>query len=247
MFKVYDRNTYVRGIWLMLRSGHPPLDQSEHPPHGTSIVIRQSLDPKVRAIIENQPPEDCLPAGTSDEHVMISRIKVAMERGKQPHASGGRTVIQIDPEVVVKSGREVDHDEVAIMEHIHRVSKEFPLPQPLGSVTYNDMTFIFMTLVKGTSLQEIWSSLSVDLKTAVRDQLNVILSNLRSLPVSSTHLGGGAPPICKDVRRSTRCSSRPINNEAEFNDFLLSTTKPRIARTGSSLKQSFCIQIPVLY
>jgi aminoglycoside phosphotransferase (APT) family kinase protein len=172
---------------------------------------------------------------------MISRIEAAIQRGKKLYASGGRTVTQIHPNVVVKTGQELDLNEVTIMEHIHQVSKGFPLPQPLGSVTSNGTTFIFMTFIKGSSLQELWPSLSADLKMSVCDQLNAILLNLRSLPLSSTQLGGGAPPRCKDVRRSVRFSTDPINNEAEFNDFLLSTTQPRIARSFVEFIRTKCL------
>lgn len=119
--------------------------------------------------------------------------------------------------------------------------KDFPLPQPLGSVTFNGMTFIFMTFIEGTTLQELWPSLSAHLKTSVCNQLNTILLNLRSLPLPSTQLGGGARPRCKDVRRSVRCSPMSITNEAEFNDFLLSTTKPRIAQCYKEFIQTKCL------
>lgn len=194
----------------------------------------------MRAVIENETP-GTYKTGNPGEQTLISGIEAAIERGKKLYTSGGRTVTQIHPNVVVKSGRELDLNEVTIMEHIHRVSKDFPLPQPLGSVTFNGMTFIFMTFIEGTSLQELWPSLSAHLKNSVCDQLNTILLKLRSLPLPSTQLGGGAPPRCKDVRRSVRCSPMPITNETEFNDFLLSTTKPRIAQSYKEFIQTKCL------
>jgi hypothetical protein len=205
------------------------------------MVITHSLDPKVRAVIENTILTEFQTAGNSDEQIMISRIETAMERGKKLYDSGGRTVTQIHPKVIVKTGRELDLNEMTIMEHIHQVSKDFPSPQPLGSVTFNDTTFIFMTFIEGTSLEELWPSLSADLKTAVCDQLNTILLDLRRLPLPSTQLGGGTPPRCKDVRRSVRSSTTTINNEAEFNDFFLSTTKSRIAQSFTKFVRTKCL------
>ncbi|KAF2812798.1 kinase-like protein [Mytilinidion resinicola] len=208
-------------------------------PHCTSAVITHPLDPQVKAVMESEILRE--PAGKSDEQIMMSKIDAMVKRGKKLSASGGRTVTQIHSNIVVKTGQGLDLNEVAIMEHIHRVSKSFPSPQPLGSITYNGMTHLFMTFIEGTSLQELWPSLSADLKTSVRDQLNTILKNLRSLPLPSSQLGSGDPPRCKDVRRSVRCSSVPIHNEDDFNNFLLSTMKPRIAQTYKEFVRTTCL------
>ncbi|ORX94402.1 kinase-like domain-containing protein [Clohesyomyces aquaticus] len=222
---------------LLAGASMPRENRVEESTQGTSIIVNYPLDPQVKALIENGTSRD-----TSDGLIVVSQIEAAMEKGKKLHCSGGRTVTQIHPNIVVKAGRDLDLNEVTITEHIHQVSSGFPSPQPLGAVTCNRMAFIFMTFIEGTSLQELWPSLSAENKMAVSDQLNTLLFNLRSLPLPSTQLGGGVPPRCKDVRRTVRYSSGPIDNEDEFNNFLLSPTKPRIAQTYKEFIRTKCLR-----
>jgi hypothetical protein len=83
--------------------------------------------------------------------------------------------------------------------------------------------YVFTTFVPGIPLDRIWGSLASPQKENVREQLNHIFIELRTLPLPSEegYLGGGNPPVCKDSRRWTKTSSSPIVNETQFNDFLL--------------------------
>jgi len=192
-------------------------------------------------MIGNETTKDLPSAEDPEDLVMISRIDALIKRGKQLYASGGRTVTQITSDIVVKTGERLDLNEMTTLEHIHRASKSFPSPRPLGSVLYNGVTYFFMTLVEGTSLQELWPSLRADQKIAARDQLSTILLDLRNLPLPSTQIGGGIPTRCKDVRRSIRSSSGPVYNEDDFNDFLLSTIIPRVAQTYQDFIRTKCL------
>lgn len=174
--------------------------------------------------------------------MLVSKINAIVGKGRKLSATSGRTVTQIHPNIVVKTGQGLDLNEIIVMEHINRFSKKFPSPQPLGSVAHDGITYHFMTFIKGTPLQELWPSLSTHQKSDVRDQLDSLLLDLRRLPLSTSQLGSGIPPRCKDVRRSVRCSTGPIHNEHEFNDFLLSTMKPRIAQTYKDFIQTKCLR-----
>ncbi|KAF1920862.1 hypothetical protein BDU57DRAFT_553137 [Ampelomyces quisqualis] len=165
------------------------------------------------------------------QRCQVSKINAIVGRGKTLSASSGRIVTRIHPNIVVKIGQGLDLNEMVIIEHIHWFSESFPSPQPLGSVAYDGTTYHFMTFIEGRSLQDLWPSLSTHLKSDVRDQLSSILLDLRALTLPTEQFGTGIPPRCKDVRRWVRCSVGPIHNEDDFNDFLLSTIKPRIAQT----------------
>ncbi|KAF2110478.1 kinase-like domain-containing protein [Lophiotrema nucula] len=214
----------------------------EHSTSYSAVVVTLPLDPQVKAVIENESIKEPRLERKSEDKNIIYKINALVKRGKTLSTAGGCTVTQIHPNIIVKTGKALDLNEMTIMEHIHRVSKSFPSPRPLGSVTYSGMTYHFMTFIEGTSLQDLWPSLSADLKTAVRDQLNIILEDLRKLPLSGTQFGGGIPPRCKDVRRSVRSSSGPIYNENDFNDFLLSTWKPRIAQSYKEFLRTKCLR-----
>lgn len=86
--------------------------------------------------------------------------------------------------------------------------------------------YTFTSFIEGTPLNCLWTSLTINEKTNLRQQLNSIFIELRNLPLPSkdSFLGGGEPPICLDQRRWTRISSTPIQTEAQFNDFLVSDT-----------------------
>ncbi|KAF1958343.1 hypothetical protein CC80DRAFT_354141, partial [Byssothecium circinans] len=161
--------------------------------------------------------------------------------GEIIHTGGGRKLTRIHPNILVKSGRDLDLGEVDMMNHIHRFSKSFPSPRSLGSIICNSTTHFFMTFIEGSTLEALWPSLSTDLKSSARDQLSKILLDLRSLPLLSAQYGGGTPPRCKDVRRSVRRSSEPIDNEQDFNEFLLSTTKPWISQSYKEHVRSKCL------
>ena len=106
--------------------------------------------------------------------------------------------------------------------HIRRYSADIPVPQPLGVLALGGMTYAFMSLAKGRSLDKLWPDLSNDEKYSIRDQLDIILGKLRSLPVPSRYLGGGTPPQCIDCRMWKRKSPERMESEAQFNEFLLS-------------------------
>ena len=99
---------------------------------------------------------------------------------------------------------------------------DIPVSHPLGVLSIGSMTYAFMTLIEGHSLDGLWQNLSNTEKCSVRDQLNVLSEKLRSLPLPSQYLGGGNPPQCIDCRMWKRKSPERLENEFQFNEFLLS-------------------------
>ena len=84
-----------------------------------------------------------------------------------------------------------------------------------------------MSYVPSMSLGEVWSSLYSREKSSNRDQFNVILMDLRSIPYSEgTPFGGVGGKGCKDIRRTLRHSSTPIMALSKFEDFLCTSSIP---------------------
>jgi hypothetical protein len=82
---------------------------------------------------------------------------------------------------------------------------------------------IFMTFISGLDLEEAWPQLEDHQKRDISGQLDVILSDLRSLPFPKNQsLGGVQGEGCKDARRNIRISSKPIMTPKDFEDFIFS-------------------------
>ncbi|KAF2136078.1 uncharacterized protein K452DRAFT_354100 [Aplosporella prunicola CBS 121167] len=161
----------------------------------------------------------------------VSDLEQTLQKGTTLSQYGDRNIVQLNNKTIVKHGLGLDCDEAHVMNYIHQVSKDIPLPRPLGAISIDHHTYIFMTLLEGNSLDKFWSSLSKEQKSSVQRQLSATLEKLRSLPLPSTYFGGGNIPSCKDTRKFTRSSQSTIQNEADFNQFLLSGPIIRYSQT----------------
>ncbi|KAK0243215.1 kinase-like protein [Armillaria nabsnona] len=133
---------------------------------------------------------------------IINRISI-----KSPIWEGGsRTVVEISDGVVVKVGKDLEHDEI---EQVPGV----PSPQALGLVT-----------VGLTSYMEV--------KQNLQTTLDRILQLLRSVAVPhAAPLGSPCGQhLRKDVRMSARTSSSSIYSEDDFNDFLFTSPSSRVSQ-----------------
>jgi len=101
-----------------------------------------------------------------------------------------------------------------------------PVSKPLGLLRIGLVLITFMSYLPGTTLDEKWADLSVEQKSSVREQLDAIFVDLRTLQFpNGVSLGGVGGQGCKDQRRHLRCSSEPIWNVEEFRDFQFSNPK----------------------
>ncbi|KAI0664573.1 kinase-like protein [Cubamyces menziesii] len=142
-----------------------------------------------------------------------------------------RAVIQLSDSVVVKVAQSLDHDEHDILRFLETNFPSLPAPRTFGMVVVGHTSFMFMSVVQGTTLETRWPSLSAENKAEIRDTLDQQLVLIRQL-----ELPPGEPlgcPVnqrtCKDVRYNVRTNTSPIYSEAEFNDFLVCTSSSRIA------------------
>ncbi|EFW23124.1 conserved hypothetical protein [Coccidioides posadasii str. Silveira] len=126
-------------------------------------------------------------------------------------------VFKCDTDVVVKAIWCVDDDtEYTTLQYLECHKPDIPAPRPLG-----------YTYKPSTTLATVWPQMDNDQKASIRDQLGVIMSNLRSIPYTDgSALGGVAGEGCKDIRRHLRKSEKPIRSLVEFEEFLFSSPHP---------------------
>ncbi|KAK0461655.1 kinase-like protein [Desarmillaria tabescens] len=159
---------------------------------------------------------------------IIHRISAGTPIGE----GSSRTVVQISNDVVVKVGKDLDHDESGFLKFLAEQVPGVPAPRVLGLITIGSTSYMFMTRIRGTTLEQRWPTLSEEVKKSIRTTLDHILQLLRSVAVLH-----GAPlgspcgrRLCKDVRMSTRTGLRSIYDETDFDDFLLTSPSPRASQ-----------------
>lgn len=115
----------------------------------------------------------------------------------------GRAVVRIAPDIAVKINRSKDVTELSNLQHTVRATAAsqttIPVPSPLGMLSVAHFCYIFTSFVPGIPLDRIWGNLTSHQKGHVRDQLNRISSELRSLP----------PPFTGRIAWGRRKSTRP--------------------------------------
>ncbi|OAL62143.1 hypothetical protein A7C99_6718 [Trichophyton rubrum] len=101
----------------------------------------------------------------------------------------------------------------ALYLEVHKLT--VPAPRPSGLLRLNDVSLIFMTYTSTTTLADIWAGLDISQKRSIQDQLNQILTDLRSLShPTGTPLGGQLEIQCV----FTHGDLRPDNITVEPSD-----------------------------
>lgn len=148
----------------------------------------------------------------------------------------GKVVVRLDENVVVKLGTDTELDQVAILSYILQHTDKVPLPAPLGALRIEDVSYVFMPLIEGSTLEVRWPNMTKEEKCIIRDQLETIMGELRNIP-PHPDFAFGWNNHCKDVRWFTRHSG-PVTNEKEFNEFLLSDPLPKTTQTYLEMMRS---------
>ncbi|OJD15020.1 hypothetical protein AJ78_04705 [Emergomyces pasteurianus Ep9510] len=191
-------------------------------------VVHQPLASEVHDILHKQRNSDgqdyLSTRARDDDPAICPALSSALQNGKVLWGHFSRAVVQLDEHIVVKLGHKLLLTEADATAHIHKHSTNsaIPVPKPLGAISIGKTTYMFMTHVQGSPLDKLWPTLSKKEKLSIREQLDVILAKLRKLPLPSQYLGIGNPPYCIDCRMWRRTSNTHIENEAQFNQFLLS-------------------------
>lgn len=168
---------------------------------------------------------DPLPHGLSQRMLELMQRGVVLWKSPLPNKM---MVFKCAADIVVKAIRRVDDDtEYTTLQYLERHKPAIPAPRPLGYVRMSGITLIFQTYKPSTTLAAVWPQLDSGEKASIRDQLNAIMSDLRSIPYpDSSALGGVAGEGCKDIRMHLRQSEKPIRSLAEFEEFLFSSPHP---------------------
>ncbi|PGG97453.1 hypothetical protein GX51_07316 [Blastomyces parvus] len=195
----------------------PYFDDLLSVPQAQPVILRP-LAPEVVALLQQHSGEEYDPSG----HGVSSALSNALKNGTVIWSHFARAVVQLDHRVVVKLGPNISLTDADMTAHIQSYSTDIPVPLPLGVLSLGGITYAFMRRIDGCSLDKLWPDLTDIEKCSVRDQLDLILEKLRSLPLPNQYLGGGNPPQCVDCRMVKRTSPLFMENETQFNKFLLS-------------------------
>ncbi|KAL4778720.1 kinase-like domain-containing protein [Aspergillus varians] len=124
--------------------------------------------------------------------------------------------------IVLKAVRDMtDFTEYTTLQYLRQRRPTIPIPEPLGMLRLNGIVLVFMSYQPGDTLTNVWRTLDKTQKASIQEQLDKILTDLRSLPFTpGTALGGIGGEGCKDVRRHLRRSNQPITTIEEFEQFL---------------------------
>lgn len=138
-----------------------------------------------------------------------------------------RMIFKCSEDILVKAMAKMhDSTEYTTLQYLEHTTR-IPTPKPLGLVSMNGVSLFFMSYMRSNTLDEVWSSLDSAQKSSIRDQLNAIIIELRSLTYSEgTPFGGVGGEGCKDIRRHLRHSSTPITTLSDFEDFLCTSPHP---------------------
>ena len=94
---------------------------------------------------------------------------------------------------------------------------------PLGLIKMGWLSYMFMNLIEGTTLEKAWLNMTPTQKNSVTEQLDDILAKMRQHQrPNDAPLGGISGEGCKDTRRHTRISTSRIDNCSQFQDFQFS-------------------------
>ncbi|KLJ05433.1 hypothetical protein EMPG_11079 [Blastomyces silverae] len=176
-------------------------------------VILHRLAPEVAALLQQH---------SGEEYGVSSALSNALKNGTVIWSHFARAVVQLNHHVVVKLGPNISLTDADMTAHIQSHSTDIPVPQSLGVLSLGGITYSFMRRINGCSLDKLWPDLTDIEKCSVRDQLDLILEKLRSLPLPNQYLGGGNPPQCVNCSMAKRTSPLFIESETQFNEFLLS-------------------------
>lgn len=161
------------------------------------------------------------PSSDSFSERLIRMIQASEILWRGP-SSRRKMVFKCNDCIVLKAVRYMtDFTEYTTLQYLRQRRPAIPIPDPLGLLRLNDIVLIFMSYQPGDTLTNVWPTLDKVQKASIQEQLNKILTDLRSLPFTpGTQLGGIGGEGCKDVRRHLRRSDQPITTIDEFEQFL---------------------------
>lgn len=150
-----------------------------HKSESVSVHIDFPLSNSVQDLLQFDQHE------SSQSPSMVFHLRKAIQEGHiiwQSETTQNHSVVKCNSSIVVKilPGQE-DHTEYTTMQYLMKHAPDIPEPRPLGMMTSEAISYIFMSFIPGITLDKIWSSLSERQKDLISDQLNDLLLKLRNL------------------------------------------------------------------
>lgn len=136
-------------------------------------------------------------------------------------ASSDRYVVKFNAGIIVKCvDNNADFTEYTSIQYLETHKPQIPAPRPHGLIVSGNLAYIFMSLIPGSTLAEVWHNLDGSKKKMLSDEINSIFLDLRQLKLpEGTPLGGVGGEGCKDVRRNTKRCNRPLYTGGQFWEF----------------------------
>lgn len=149
---------------------HPLIISPESLPLGSNVTFQDS------SFFSRNGPNAVLP---SPSQVLAKR---AEEDSRFEHRSD-RPVFYGSLGLVVKLGQDprVTVAEGQCLWALRRYSPQVPVPEIYGWAIEGKWVFLYMQLIKGTTLEKRWESLSRIERTGICEQLRLMLAELRQL------------------------------------------------------------------
>lgn len=183
----------------------------------------ETIYPLSQAVLDLLEDSSQPPGSTSDSFSgrLIEMIQASEVLWTGPSADY-KMIFKCNASIVLKAVRDMtDFTEYTTLRYLRQRLPTIPIPEPLGLLRLNGIVLIFMTYQPGSTLANVWPTLNKAQKISLQEQLNKILTDLRSLPFSpGTLLGGIGGEGCKDIRRHLRRNDQPTTTVDEFEQFL---------------------------
>ncbi|KFY04302.1 hypothetical protein O988_00877 [Pseudogymnoascus sp. VKM F-3808] len=191
------------------------------PPLGASIPIPQNKPP-LAVLLKNggkYPPEFQAQLQKPNSTI-LSQIR-------------GRIVELCDDNTVIKSGSDIQTDEINAL----RVARELQLPVPEVYEAHPLPIMgasIHMSYIPGETLEVAWPTMSPDQKQGIALQLRAIVDKMRSLSSDDNAFRSCGGGMIRDMRSYTTYAGGPFLDEQSFNDFVMDIAKstPKVIREG---------------
>ncbi len=166
-------------------------------------------------------PEDMSAIPGSSTTTALARLLQSSEVLWRAQSSSDRYVVKCDAGIVVKCvHNRGDFTEYTSMQYLETHKPQIRAPRPHGLILSGNFAYIFMSLIPGSTLAEVWDSLNESQKTLLKDEINSFFLDLRQLECPErTPLGGVGGEGCKDVRRNTKRCNRPLYTARQFWEF----------------------------
>ncbi|CAK4034526.1 Hypothetical predicted protein [Lecanosticta acicola] len=118
---------------------------------------------------------------------------------------------------------------------------DVPVPELFGWRVHEGLNFIYMSLVPGITLSQVWTDLDQAEKSSVASDLRQIVVKLRSVTRSSDQqligsINGGA--VLDNFFRGTK-EGGPYDSVREFNNALSSAAVPEILAVGDGFEDPY--------